>query len=197
MKRVVLLVAGCFACWFMVQAQEVELGMLEDESSVLVEKFSDAPVERMGNTYVCDGFEMSKREYRDFLYSRSPLAYDEFIRGYKLSTAGWVVFGVGLGAESLGLWFLCGATALLGSGSDGSWTGAFIVLFGSIYAIAMGVSLSAAGGVLLLASVPMLGVGYSRMHKSVDVYNVNLRSEATLSFGITSSENSVGLALRF
>lgn len=197
MKRVVLLVSGCFASWFTVQAQEVKSGMFADESSVPVEERSDAPIERMGNTYVCDGFEMSKREYRDFLYSRSPLAYDEFIRGYKLSTAGWVVFGVGLGAESLGLWFLCGATALLGSSSDGSWTGAFIVLFGSIYAVVMGVSLSVAGGVLLLASVPMLGVGYSRMHKSVDVYNVNLRQEATLSFGITSSENSVGVALRF
>lgn len=197
MKRVVLFVLWCFAGWLTVQAQEVEAGMSADEGSVLVVERLDAPVERIGNTYVCDGFEMSKREYRDFLYSRSPLAYDEFIRGYKLSAAGWAVFGVGLGAESLGLWFLCGATALLSSSSDAGWIGAIIVMFGSIYAITMGVSLCVSGGVLLLASVPMLGVGYSRMHKSVDVYNVDLRSETTLSFGVTSSDNSVGLALRF
>ncbi len=197
MKRLILFVLCSVAVCWSLQAQTVEGVGLQSGSSMQAGERLDASVERRGNTYFCGGLEMGKRDYRDFLYSRSPLAYDEFTRGYKLSCAGWAVMGTGLAAESLGVLFFCGATALLSTHRDVGWMGTFILVFGSVGAIKIGAGLCVLGGTLILASVPMLGVGYSRMHKSVEVYNVDLQTKATLSFGVSSSENGVGLALCF
>ena len=54
-------------------------------------------------------------------------------------------------------------------------------------------------GCLEIASIPCLAVGYAKMHKSVDIYNVLSASRAQCQpyWSIQANHNGIGLALNF
>ena len=56
-------------------------------------------VSRNGNTYYYDGKSMRGKTYENFLQKNCTLAYNEYKNGHKVATAGWVLFGIGLGMD--------------------------------------------------------------------------------------------------
>ncbi len=59
-----------------------------------------------------------------------------------------------------------------------------------------GISMVVIGGVAALSSIPMLCVGYSKRHKSVDTYNKKCSSD-DITYNITAGKDGLGLAIQF
>lgn len=154
-------------------------------------------VYRTGNTYVCNGQAMNKYQYRDFLAARYVPAYEQFRNGFIVSNVGWGLFGGGFALDIIGSSLLIAAqvqgannnSSDLSEGLGTAVNATVMALFGS--------ACCSLGGILKIASIPTLCVGYSRMHRSADTYNVRHKTQAQLSVGVCTSPNSVGLALQF
>lgn len=73
-------------------------GQSKTKKSVVV---STTPkfVSRKGNTYYFDGRSMRGNDYASFLLHNCYTAYDQYQSGRKLATAGWVLFGLGVGLD--------------------------------------------------------------------------------------------------
>ena len=169
-------------------------------AQVRADRPADACVYRKGNTYVCQNQVMNKREYRNFLASSgNQPAYERFVSGYRTANAGWGLFSGGLAFGATGLGFLC-TGAIRGAHNEGTdfSTGVGTAISSTVL-IVYGTIFCAVGGVLEVAAIPTLSIGYARMHNSVDVYNVQCSSSAqpNLYLGIKSDANGIGLALRW
>ena len=166
-------------------------------SSALTLMAQEAQVSRQGNTYYCGSQVMNKTQYRDFLSTRSTPAYEQFQKGYVLSNVGWGCFGTGLGVQVAGIGLVTAGVMIMAqdNGDDAKKAaGAFI---GGSMEMTCGAIFCAVGGILEVASIPILCVGYNQMHNSVDIYNVEHAAPQTLSMGLVSDANGIGLALRF
>ena len=128
---------------------------------------------------------MNKKEYSNFLKNNCPEAFSQYKSGKKLIGAGWALFGVGLAATAGG-----GAVVLVGEISSSS---------SSVSMIVTGITILSVGSAMTVASIPMLGVGYSRCKKSVKTYNNKCASPdiQPLSLNLTAGQNGLGLALNF
>ncbi len=154
-------------------------------------------VYRTGNTYVCNGQVMNKYAYRDFLSTRYIPAYEQFQNGLRVSNVGWGLLGGGFALDIIGSGMILGAVAQganntgsdLSEGIGNAVSATMLIIFGK--------ACCSLGGTLKIASIPTLCVGYARMHKSVDVYNVRRMQPTNVSLGISTSGNGVGLALKF
>ena len=146
------------------------------EESILVERF--------GNTYYANDLVMNQRECAKFLKQNNIPIYKEFQRGLKQQRQGWVLLGVGLGLDCAGV--LLTAFSPLAQTDEG-----FITMVG------LGVTTLTAGVCCNAASVCLLAIGYSRMHDSVDMYNINQKYNKKISLNLAASQNGVGLALNF
>ena len=195
MKRyfflMLLLISSTLA--MMAQTNDESFDSVNDEQLSL----SSDNVLRNGNTYFYTGQSMNKREYRDFLSTRCTPAYELFNKGYRLANAGWGLFGSGLAIEVAGVGMICAAFIQGNSNTNGDLSTGLGNVAGMSFMFAFGTIVCATGGILEVASIPMLCVGYSRMHNSVDVYNIEVHKQPALSLGVSSSTNGVGLALRF
>lgn len=129
---------------------------------------------------------MNKKEYSNFLKNNCPEAFSQYKSGKKLIGAGWALFGVGLAATAGGGVGL----ALVGETSSSSSDVFMVVTVSTILSV---------GSAMTLASIPMLGVGYSRCKKSVKTYNNKCASPdiQPLSLNLTAGQNGLGLALNF
>lgn len=155
-------------------------------------------VVREGNTYWHQGQSMNKREFRQFLQTSDYLpAYERFQSGYRMAVAGWSVFGTGLAFGAVGVGLFCiGAAQFVHT--DDTVAGVIGASAGMIVYTYLGVVSLSAGGVLDLVSIPLLCVGYARMHQSVEVYNVHCTApQQSVSLGLHSGADGIGLALRF
>lgn len=184
---VILLSLGAL-CMHSQQVEEVTLPVTDVASCVV----------RTGNTYQYQGQSMNKRAFRQFLLASDYMpAYERFQSGYRMAVAGWSVFGTGLAIGAVGVGFFGVGIAHVGMMDDtvAGAIGASAVMIACMY---LGIVCLSAGGVLDLVSIPLLCVGYSRMHQSVDVYNVQYTvPQQSVSLGLHSSSNSIGLALCF
>ncbi|HCS87644.1 MAG TPA: hypothetical protein DIW30_04310 [Bacteroidales bacterium] len=155
-------------------------------------------VYRTGNTYVHDGQVMNKRQYLDFLSaSDNKDAYGCFRNGYRVANVGWGLFGGGLIVGGVGLGLVC-AGVIQGANNDNNdfstslgtaVSASFMIVWGTVFSIA--------GGMLEIAAIPTISVGYARMHKSVDVYNIPSQPQTYVSLGLSTSTDGIGLALHF
>ncbi len=95
-------------------------------------------------------------------------AYEQY-KNTQLIDAGWSCFAIGNA-----VFWLCGI----------SW----------IENYAAGLSMSVIGGATMIASIPMLCVGYSKRKKS-DIYNRNYNPD--ISYNITTGKDGLGFAINF
>lgn len=154
-------------------------------------------VYRTGNTYVCNGQAMNKYQYRDFLAARYVPAYEQFRNGLIVSNVGWGLLGGGFALDIIGSSLLI-AAQVQGANNNSSdlSEGLGTAVNATVMAI-FGSACCSLGGTLKIASIPTLCVGYSRMHRSADTYNVRNTPRPTVALGVCTAPNSVGLALQF
>jgi hypothetical protein len=157
------------------------------------------------NTYYYAGQTIEKDQILNFYAQQNcQAAYDQFVNGQKLATAGWVLLGVG-GALDIGA-AICYSSMLAQRYSPSSGSSKMPgkrLANSSDYSlddpayVAM-VMLGIGGAACEIACIPCLVVGYHKMHSSADIYNA-LHSTAQVQpyWAIQASTNGLGLALHF
>ena len=135
---------------------------------------------RDGNTYIYEDSRMNKIEFEAWLKEKDcPAAYQQFYSGHKAATGGWFLMVVGLGLD-------LGSVIVSATNKTGER---------SIPAVVLGVI----GGAFEIACIPTIAVGYSKMHRSVDVYNASCKKTASVKpyWAVQASNNGIGLAYHF
>lgn len=126
--------------------------------------------------------EIDKLTYKELLET-CPKAYDYYKKGEKLSTAGWVLMGIGPAS-------IIGGTMMLfigGQSKDGYGQTA-----------SSGIAFMVIGSVSTCVSVPLLSIGYYRQHNAYQIYNSKCTSSrSVLSFNLTAGQNGLGIAMNF
>ena len=142
---------------------------------------------RNGNTYIADGKSMNKKEYMNFLQEQNSMAYGNFQKAFKLSKQGWALFGTGLGLGVGGFATIIASGALGMSGNVQDLPPVALV----------GAGLFFVGDCLTFSGIVCLGVGYGRMHNTVDIYNVEVdrQQKTTAQLRLNYTGNGAGLAL--
>ena len=144
---------------------------------------AQSPVYRVGDKYMMDGQMMNKREFKGYLQNTSPEAFQLFNNGYKLSIAGWTCLSVGVVTNSVG----GGLLRRYISGNAKKDT---------TYDI--GCALTSAGAGIAAAGVTCLAVGYTRMHKAANLYNLEKAQRPDLRwvFGLNNN-GDLSIAMQF
>ena len=133
---------------------------------------------RSDNTYYYGNQVMNKHETLEWLSTQNcPAAYEQFRSGMRTANAGWALMATGLMADLVG-------TLILTRGKNVPTAGYILV---------------GIGGALEIACIPTIAVGYSKMHQTVNVYNVSCRTTAQVKtyWSLQASNNGVGLAYNF
>lgn len=132
---------------------------------------NSAFVVRYGNTYIAENMTMNKKAFMGFLQSRDAVNYNYFRSAYRLSNVGWGLFGGGLAVSVVG------------------------AFFGQVGAV-----VSSVGGLANTAGIVCLGVGYARMHNTVNNYNAIRaygQQKPAVNVTLQSSTDGIGFAIRF
>ena len=116
----------------------------------------------------------------DFLSTRNQPAYETFLSGYKCLQSSWGLFGAGLGLDLVGSILL-----------------AFVPEEGNPALSIPGYTCAITGSLAVLASIPTYFIGYSRMNKGIDMFNMDQAAATQAYWTIQGSQNGVGLALHF
>ena len=144
---------------------------------------AQSPVYRVGDKYMMDGSVMNKREFKGYLKNTCPEAFELFDNGHKLSIAGWSCFGIGLAVNSVG-------SSILTSCLRGQIT--------QDYMLDISYSLTTLGASITVAGVTCLSVGYTRMHKAVNLYNIEKAKRPDLRWVFGMNRNGgMAVALQF
>ena len=144
---------------------------------------AQSPVYRVGDKYMMDGTMMNKREFKGYLQNTCPEAFQLFNNGYKLSIAGWTCFGTGLAINAAG-------SSLLRSYLRGDSK--------QSYVFDIGTSLSSLGSGLTVAGIVCVSVGYTRMHKAVNLYNIEKAHRPDLRWVFAVNGNGdMSIAMQF
>ena len=144
---------------------------------------AQSPVYRVGDKYMMNGEMMDKREFKGYLKNTCPEAFELFNNGHKLSIAGWSCFGIGLAVNSVG-------SSLLASCLRGQIT--------QDYMLDISYSLTTLGAGVTVAGVTCLTVGYTRMHKAVNLYNIEKAKRPDLRWVFGMNRNgAMAVALQF
>ena len=130
-----------------------------------------------------NGEMMDKREFKGYLKNTCPEAFELFNNGHKLSIAGWSCFGIGLAVNSVG-------SSILTSCLRGQIT--------QDYMLDISYSLTTLGAGVTVAGVTCLAVGYTRMHKAVNLYNIEKAKRPDLRWVFGMNRNGgMAVALQF
>ena len=133
-------------------------------------------IARSGNSYMAGGQTYyNSTEFRGYLKNTAPDLFAQYNQGYKLGMAGWGLFAFGVVAFPTGaLWFRTQLGSVLGP-----------------------VQMTL-GGIALIEGITFLGIGYHKMHKAVDVYNLSQTTTAPQTYwSIRTSSNGIGIAYNF
>ncbi len=148
----------------------------------------------ISNTYYYGRTTMNSRQMLDWYAQQNcQAAYDQFAKGRKMAIAGWSCLGVGAALDlSLGAYYLAAVGMNYSKKSP-----AKIIRYSSsepILFTIVGMTATA----FEIASIPLLVIGYKRMHTSVDVYNYACTTAQTQPYWtVQASDNGLGLALNF
>ena len=128
---------------------------------------------------------MDKRECVDFLAKHNLPIYKDFHSGYTLQRKGWALLGAGVGLEFAGT-----ILTIAGSFVDND--------VAAVSMLTLGLTSIVVGSGCEIACIPVLAIGYNRMHECVDYYNIKqINKQQVLSLSINASQNGIGLALKF
>lgn len=129
--------------------------------------------------------QMDKKAYAKFLYENSPKLYQRYLNGDRAIKAGWVFFSTGCSLVITGTVLYCVSQ----ENRD---------LFDDWYFVqSVGTGLLIGGGVCTFASIPLLGAGYGVRDNVYKRFNAQKNSTPALSLDLQSSQNGIGLALKF
>lgn len=134
---------------------------------------------RSGNTYYYGNKVMNKDLMLEWLETQNcSTAYTQFKKGLKTANVGWCLMVTGIAADIIG-------AVLIGT-SKGERS-------------IPGIALSCVGGALEIACIPTIAVGYSKMHQTVNVYNMSCSATAQIKpyWSLQASNNGIGLAYNF
>ena len=137
-------------------------------------------VVRNGNTYMYGDLVMNKGKFAEWLNEQNcPSAYQQFSSGLRIASGGWCLMALGLAID-------LGSVILYATNKSSR---------PSVPAVALGVI----GGALEIACIPTIAVGYSKMHRSVYVYNASCSKTASVQpyWAVQASSNGLGLAYHF
>ena len=136
------------------------------------ENQNSSMVIRKGNTYYYDGQAMHGDTYANFLKNNCEEAYKQYRTGLNTSIAGWVFMGVGLTCDVL-YWAVPRAT--------NPWAR-------YMWIPALGFE---------IACIPTIAVGYVKMHRSAETYNMTCAKGPQAYWSVNASQNGIGLAYNF
>ena len=167
-------------------------------SAVAQEVMQSPRLTCIGNTYYYGKNAMNQRQMLDWYAQQNcQAAYDQFAKGRKLAIAGWSCLGVGAALDlTAGACYLT-MVGINSSKKSYAKSPRRIISYSSNEPILF--TLIAMGATAFeIASVPLLVIGYNRMHTSADVYNVACATAQTQPYWtIQASEQGLGLALNF
>lgn len=132
---------------------------------------------RQGNTYIYGDVIMGKSEMSSWLYEHNcKSSASLFSTGLVTANVGWGLLATGLALDLTSvIVFLCKPVENMGAS----------------------LILSLSGACLEIASVPTLIVGYSKMHRAADIYNMSCRETTKQYWTLQASQNGIGLAYKF
>lgn len=135
---------------------------------------------------------MSEDEYFDYIRANCQDAWEYYQSGCKLWSAGWKLFGCGLGFITVG-------AVLCGVGNTLYWYQGDINYDAYLGMYIPGCIILGAGSGCLAASVPCLIVGSIRRNNSHEEYNDECakRNTAAITFGIKPAPGGLGVAMNF
>ena len=151
---------------------------------------------RNGDRYTVDGMTyINSSEFRGYLKNTNPEVFAQYDKGFRIGMAGWglLAYGTAMMPTSFILSLFHHDTPdvdpITGKEDyhheeDARWSKGWVASF-SIAIIALG------------ASIPMLGVGYYKMHKSVDVYNVQKVTAPQTYWSLELQSDGLGIAYHF
>ena len=163
---------------------------------VAQEEPSQSCIVRKGDRYTVDGVTyINSTEFRGYLKNTNPEVFTQYDKGYRIGMAGWGLFAYGV-AMTPPSFIMCLVhpdkpefDPITGKRNyDREAVEAWSKGWCSSFAIA-----TAALG----AGITLLGVGYYKMHKSVDVYNISRQPQPQAFWSIKASGNGIGVAYNF
>lgn len=143
---------------------------------------AQSPVYRVGDKYMMDGQMMNKVAFKGYLKNNSPEAFALFDNGHKLSIAGWTCLSVGVVSNGVGS-FMMRRYVTGKAKKDASY--------------GIGSAFTSLGSGATTAGIVCLGVGYARMHKAANLYNIDKAKRPDLNFAVVAGDNGMGLAMQF
>lgn len=172
------------ASWNDIKANR-EMTSTTNDSEQVINSEEPIIIERIGNVYYYNNTEMTPSECDAFLAQNNLPIYKKFHSGYKLQRKGWTLLGVGIGLEVIGCALVIGSL-------NASMQADMAAMLG------LGVAGITIASCCEIACIPVLAIGYSRMHQSIDHYYIEqVIKPKSLSLTLTASQNGLGLALNF
>lgn len=148
---------------------------------------SSSLVVRAGNKYIVDSRTYNKKEFCRYIDGRDMQAYQKFKSGMHVANAGWGMFGTGLGLEVVGLGVMVGSAVQAGADIATKQD------LSNIKGVLIGELITCIGTAVNLSGIVCLGVGYGRMHKAADMYNVSVHNHFRAE--LRPSSTGIGFAL--
>lgn len=154
------------------------------------------PIVRNDDNYIMGDVRMTEDQYVTFIQQNCTQAYEQYMKGQKLRKSGWGLFASGLTFMGVGSLFVGLAYGLAGPTKYSSSTR---YEDESLYLglCVPGAMLLGAGSGLFIASIPCIVVGTVKRNNSHEVYNATCARQTALEFGIQTSQNGVGVAMKF
>ena len=137
-------------------------------------------IERHGDRYTVDGvtYSTSTSFRNNYLKPYNAELYAQYNKGYNLASGGWGLLSTGVAITTVS------AVMMFPNGH--------VSQIFPLWALVASV-----GTLVTCASIPMLGVGYHRMHEAVDAYNAGKMPTLQAYWSFELAPASVGLALHF
>lgn len=173
------------------QANDNQLAAAVEDPAVVEETLPQVPLFTMDDDiYYLGDRRFTEAEYLAFVQENCQPAYEAFMKGAKLRKTGWQLLASGLPILTAGI-VLCGVGVGVGYEQGNKQLGDGLCVPGAIF-ISVGTGLS-------IGSIPCLIVGSVKKNNSYEVYNEDCapKPTATLDFRLQTSQNGIGLAMRF
>lgn len=130
--------------------------------------------------------QMDKKAYAKFLYDNSPDLNQRYLKGDRAIKAGWSLFSIGCAMTITGGVLFAVRDNLPESDEDAWWS----MHVGGVVIVSL-------GGTITVLSVPILGAGYGVRDNVYKRFNARKNRTSALSLDLQSSQNGIGLALKF
>ena len=153
----------------------------------VLERHSKSEQKLMGvKEYTYGNMQMDEKAFQKFLQSNNRSAYMTYMKGQKLKTAGWWVFGSGATLLTIGA-----LTAIVNEFATRDEFVYYDTLTASYVMLSIGATAT-------IVSIPLFGIGARHRNKTaIDIFNEQNSTQSQLTLNLQASQNGIGLALNF